>query len=279
MKNTHQLNGKVVYDSARRDPPAIEEFKILIKSKDLLAQLVRRDIVSRYKRSVLGIAWTMLNPLGIMLVMTIVFSNVFNRVESYPVYLLAGLLIWNFFTSSTQQSMNSIVWGSKIMDMVNMPSTSFSVATIGTATINLLLSLVPLFVIMLITHVKFSLTMLLIPIPILFVAMYSLGVGLMLTSVAVFFPDMRDMYEIILRALLYLTPVIVPEDILAKVLNGLVLKLNPLYYIIKIFRLLVIDGEIPPASFFLIGGIVSLAFMVIGWFVFTSKSDKIAYYV
>lgn len=267
------------YDSDKRGHPAVEEFKVLLKYKDLILQLVRRDLVSRYKRSVLGIAWTMLNPLGTMLIMTIVFSRVFGREESYPAYILTGLVIWNFFSQTTNACMNSTLWGSEMFGKIFLPRTAFVVSAIGTGIVNLLLSLVPLFIILLFTHVSIQPSIVILPFAILLTAMFSLGVGLLLSAYSVFFPDIPEMYTIILTAWMYLSPVIVPEDILGEILNGLVLKLNPLYYLITIFRSALYYGQFPSLPIWLTAAGISFGMLFTGWFVFTKKADKFAYYV
>ena len=104
----------MIYDSSKRKHPAIEELLALFKYHDLIFQLVRRDIVARYKRSVLGVAWTMLNPLGTMLIMVVVFSKVFDHPQSYAAYILSGLICWTMFSQSTSMAMNSMVWGSSL---------------------------------------------------------------------------------------------------------------------------------------------------------------------
>jgi ABC-type polysaccharide/polyol phosphate export permease len=102
----------MIYDSAKRKHPAIEELLALIRYRDLIYHLVRRDIVARYKRSVLGIAWTMLNPLGTMVIMVVVFSQVFSATENYAGYVLTGIIVWTMFSQSTSMAMSSMVWGS-----------------------------------------------------------------------------------------------------------------------------------------------------------------------
>ena len=120
------------YDSSRRGPVAFEELRGLIQYRDLIYQLVRRDIVSRYKRSVLGIAWTMLYPMATMLVLTIVFSQLFSKVAAYPAYLLSGMVAWNFFSQTTTSAMNQMVWGSSLLHHIYMPRTAFVVSAIAT---------------------------------------------------------------------------------------------------------------------------------------------------
>jgi len=147
---------KPVYDSASYRVSAISELKELGKYRYLLGQLIRRDILTRYKRSVLGVAWTMLNPLGTMLILTFVFSNFFkSAVPHYPVYILSGLLVWNFFSQGTNAAISGLVWGGSLLKRIYIPSTVFGVSAIGTALVNLILSLVPLLLVMLIDKAPF----------------------------------------------------------------------------------------------------------------------------
>ena len=274
-----KLFNQKIYDSAARPPAAIEEIKSLFLYKDLIIQLIRRDLVSRYKRSVLGVAWTMLNPLGTMLVMTIVFSRVFNRVESYPAYVLSGLLIWNFFSQTTRHCMDSTLWGSNLFGKIYLPRTAFIISSIGTGLVNLVLSMLPLTFILLITGVAIRPTALLFPLAVIPPALFSLGVGLLLSTYSVYFPDIAEIYSIFLTAWMYFSPVVVPEDVLAGIANRWILKLNPLYYFIKIFRITIYDNR-PLSPRLLVGAVlVSCGIAIIGWLVFTKESDKFAYHL
>jgi len=182
----------MIYDSAKRKSPIIEELHALFKYRDLLFQLVRRDIVARYKRSVLGVAWTMLNPLGTMLVMYVVFSHVFNRPENYPAYILTGITCWSTFTQSTTSAMKSMVWGSQLVRQIYVPRTTFVISTVLSNVVNFLISLIPLFVILLLTHTPLHLSALLLPIFVIYLFSFSLGIGLLLATLATFFPDVAD---------------------------------------------------------------------------------------
>jgi len=274
-----QNNQKEIYDSSKRGHPAWEEFTGVLRYRDLVFQLIRRDLVSRYKRSVLGVAWTMLNPLGTMLILTIVFSRVFGRVESYPVFVLTGLIVWNFFSQTTQHCMSSTLWGSGLFKKIYLPRTSFIISSIGTGIVNFIISLVPLLVIMLFTGAPVQLSAIMLPVILLLLSLFSLGVGLLLSAYSVFFPDIAEIYTIILMAWMYLSPVIVPEETLASILNGWLLKINPLFYLIKLFRMAIYDGVFPPISLLLTATGISFAMFMIGWLVFTNKSDEFAYYV
>lgn len=268
---------KKIYDSAKRLHPAIEELLALFQYKDLVLQLVKRNIVTRYKRSFLGIAWTMLNPLGTMIVMSIVFSRVFSNTESYPVYILSGLVGWNFFSQTTSSCMNSMLWGSSLFQRIYLPRTSFVVSSIGSGIINLLFSLVPLFLIMLFSKVSFSVSLVTLPLAILILAGFALGIGLMLSSYVVLFPDLSEMYPIILTAWMYMTPVIIPEDTLSGVFNGWLLKLNPLYHILRLIRMVIYDGVFPTTEQWLIAACISMLTLLLGWLIFTKRADSYAY--
>jgi ABC-2 type transport system permease protein len=269
----------MIYDSAKRKHPAIEELIALFRYRDLIYQLVRRDIVARYKRSVLGVAWTMLNPLGTMLIMVVVFSRVFSAVESYPAYVLTGVICWTMFSQATSFSITMMVWGSKLFHQIYLPRTSFVVSTILASMVNFLLSLVPLFLILLITRVQISWSIFLLPFSMILLFAFALGIGLVVSSIAVFFPDVEQMYPVILTAWMYMSPIIIPINILQDVLNGWVLRLNPFYYVLNIFRQIVYLGTTPTLANWGIACLVSFGILVIGWIFFTKKADSFAYYV
>ena len=269
---------KPVYDSAANASPALTEIQELKHYRYLLKQLVRRDIVARYKRSFLGVAWTMLNPLGTMLIMTFVFSNLFKSVQSYPVYILSGLIAWNFFAQGTNAAMSGLVWGGSLMQRIYLPRTIFGVSAIGTALVNLLLSVVPLLVVMLITQTTIHLTFLFLPISILLLTGFALGFGLLLSALAIFFPDVAEMYQILLMAWMYLTPVIYPEEIIPAQFMT-IYRINPMYWMLKMFRLPVYEGVLPTLQDLWPALAWSVGMLVVGWLFFTSRSDEYAYRV
>jgi ABC-2 type transport system permease protein len=269
-----------IYDSARNRNPAIEEFRALIRYRDLLVQLVRRDIVTRYKRSVLGILWTMLNPLGTMIILSIVFSQMFNTQVSYPAFVITNLIAWNFFAQSTQFSLNATLWGSSLFQRIYLPRTSFVVSTAGTGVVNLVLALVPLTLVFLFTGVMIHISVLLLPFALLLMAIFALGISLLLSTLVVFFPDVNEFYPVVLTAWMYLTPIMYPESLLANNRFGYwILSLNPLYRELKLFRMVLFDGAIPDAHEWLIGIIVALVTLALGWYFFTNKSKSFGYYV
>jgi ABC-type polysaccharide/polyol phosphate export permease len=279
-----QLNRKSatpVYDSAEHLPLPIEEAKEVWRYRDLIYQLVRRDIVARYKRSVLGIAWTMLNPLGMTIVMALVYSQLFNSVKGYPAYVLSGLIAWNFFSQATTACISSLVWGGDFFRRIYVPRSIFAISSIGTALVNMVISLVPLLGVMLVIGVPITLTIPLSIVPMLCMSFFALGLGLIISSIAIYFPDIVEMYQIILMAWMFLTPVIYPMDILPKEIFAL-MKYNPMYWLVNLFRIPLYGGTIPggrlpaPIELFppIIIGVVAL---VIGWVIFARRSDEFAY--
>jgi ABC-type polysaccharide/polyol phosphate export permease len=273
------ISSGLIYDSERHGNYALDEIRQCLRYRNLLAQLIRRDITSRYKRSVLGVAWTMLNPLGMMLVLTVVFSHVFGSIRGYPAYILSGLMVWSFFSQTTTAAMVNLVWGGGLLNRIYIPRTSFAIAAIGTGTINLLITMIPLIVVMLITGVPLSPTILFFPVPLLLVSCFALGVGLLLSTIAIYFPDVAEMYQIGMTAWMYLTPIIYPETALPQQYAYLITHLNPMYYMIRLFRVLFYEGRMPKAVEFWPAVLIAAVALAAGWFIFTKKSDEFAYRV
>lgn len=270
-------NIEFTYDSQKRQHPAVEELLDSIRYRDMIFQFVRRDIVARYKRSVFGVFWTMLQPLGMMIVMTIVFSQLFNRVEGYASYLLSGLISWGFFSQTTMASLRDVVNGGSLSRKIYIPHTAFAISSTITGIVNLAISIIPLVLITILTGRQVTLAILFTPISILILSAFTLGVGLLLSTFAVHFPDIKEMYDIILRAWLYLTPIIYPETILPSAYRFWILHLNPMYYMIKLFRDPVYNGIIPSTNILLSSTIIAVFTLILGWVYFSKQADSFAY--
>lgn len=267
------------YDSDARRYYLIDELRALIRYRTLLGELILRNIKTRYKRSVMGVAWTMLNPLLTMLVLYVVFSQIFAfSVPNYPVYLLSGLLLWNFFAQSTVAAMRELVWSGGLLQRIFIPRALFAVAAMGTGLVNLLLALVPLAIIGLITGVQLSIALLFLPVSLLLAGMFALGIGLGLSTLAVFFTDILDMYQIVLLAWMYLTPIFYPIEILAPKFHWLIAA-NPMYYILECFRMPIYLGVIPDGSIIANAVITATLSLLLGGWLFARKSDEFAYYI
>jgi ABC-2 type transport system permease protein len=215
-----------------------------------------------------------------MLILTIVFSQAFGgSQEGYAAYVLSGLIAWNFFAQSSNAATLHLVWGGSLLKKIYIPRTSFAVSATGTGLINILFSLIPLLIVMLITGVPIRWTIILLPIPILFLAMFALGVGLLISAMAIFYADIAEMFQIALTAWMYLSPVIYSPEILPEAYRFWITRLNPMFYLIELFRMPIYYGKVPDLSLVMIAGGISIVTLFAGWIYFTGKSDEFAYRV
>jgi len=174
--------------------------------------------------------------------------------------------------------MRDLVWGSKLITRVYIPRTLFAVAAVGTGAVNLGFALVPLGFVVLLSGITFNLSLLFLPVAILLAAMFTLGVGLGLSTLAVFFTDIVDMYQILLLAWMYLTPIIYPIEILAPEFRW-VIEINPMYYIIECFRMPIYLGTFPTHTIVIRAGISALVALFVGSLIFSRKSNEFTYYL
>ena len=265
-----------VYDSAAVRGPMRESLHELIRYKDLLRLLVATNIKSRYKRSVLGMAWTLLNPLAMMIVMTIAFSALFRfSLPHYPVYVLSALVLWQFFTQTTTHAMNQLAWGNDILKKVYIPPAVFPVSAVGTGLVNLGLSVIPLAIIMLVMRTPFTWALIWVPVSVVLVSLFCIGLGLLISIIAVFFSDFVQMYGVILRIWFYLTPVIYPESILPEKYLWIV-KLNPMYHFLRCWRDPIYLGTLPPIESTLVCVAWAFGTLFFGWWLFSRKAHEFA---
>jgi len=269
-----------IYDSSLKRATALEELQEIIRYRNLVIQFVRRDILTRYKRSVLGIAWTMLTPLGTMLVLTLVFSKAFGITEKgYAAYVLSGLMAWTFFAQTSYAATVNLVWGGSLLNRIYVPRTVFAISAVGTGLVNLTLSLIPLVIVVFFTGLPITLYMLFLPVPMLFLAMFSLGIGLILSATAIYFADVTEMYQVILTAWLYLSPIIWVESFLPDGYMPIIVRLNPMYHLINLFRAPIYLNQLPSLNEIVISGSISAITLLVGWLFFSSRADEFAYRV
>ena len=251
---------------------------VFVKYRALIDQLVMRDIKTKYRRSVLGLVWTVLNPLLMMAVLSIVFSYFFSRygsIENFPVYLLCGQLIFNFFNESTSISMGSIIHSGELIKKVYVPKYLFPITKVLSSSVNLLSSVIALVIVMVVTRARVTPTVLLAVFPLLYVFLFSVGVSLFLAAAAVSFRDLLHLYGVLTTAWMYLTPVIYPMEILegAPKWVTLIVNINPLTAFIKIFRCVVLEGVTAPAVLHIQSLIWCGIALLIGSFVFRKAQD------
>jgi ABC-2 type transport system permease protein len=254
--------------SLRRELQDIAAYAHLLKS------LVARDLTVRYKRSVLGFFWTMLHPLLLMVIFVVVYSTIFRfAIANYSIYFLSAYLAWNFFAQTSANAMASIGWNGMLMKQVRAPRSIFPLASTIAGLINLLLTMIPLLGIMLIVGAPVRPSFLFVPVSFLILAVFTFGVSLALYSLAVFFVDVRELYTVIIQALLFLTPIIYPLEIVPDKYLPYI-KANPLRYLIELARSPIYYGIIPSARSIVISLILAVGAFVFGWFVFRKLSPR-----
>ena len=245
-----------------------------MKYRPLLYELVARDVKIKYRKSVLGVLWTLLNPLMMMTILSIVFSNLFRfDVENYSLYLLAGQILFNFYNESTSGSMTSILGNAALIKKVYIPKYLFVVSRIASSSINILSSFCALILVMLFTRTELHFTMFLVVIPLAYLVFFSLGIGMMLAALTVKFRDIMHLYTVFLTALMYLTPIIYPIEMLPGWVRVIV-NLNPLTGILNIFRSVMIYNTVPSISQFLISFVIVCVTLVLGFWVFYKQQDE-----
>lgn len=255
----------------------------------LLKQLVSRDFKVKYKRSVLGMLWSLLYPVMMMVVMSVVFSNVFKFSTpgvSYLVYLMSGLVMFNYFSEASNLSMSSVVGNFSLINKVYIPKYIFPLSKCLVVGINFLLTLIPLYAVIIfemLRHPEFGMVLsfkhLLLPYSYLCLFLFTLGMGLLLATVSVFLRDMFYIYGIIITIWTYLTPIMYNLSVIENEVLRSLMKLNPLYHYVNFSRQIILYDQIPSGMSFLACAASALVVLLIGIIVFKKNQDKFIYYV
>lgn len=258
------------------------------KYEFLMSQLILRDFKVKYKRSVLGVLWSILQPVLMMTVMAIVFSHMFKfKVEgtNYLVYLMTGLIMFSYFSEASSNAMTSVVFNFSLINKVYIPKYIFPISKCLFVGINFLFTLIPWFAIILLSFVglgqypaSLNWWYLLLPYIFLCLFMFTLGIGMIISCISVFLRDMFYIYSIIITIWNYLTPVFYSIEILPPSLQTL-FKFNPLYMFINGAREIVLYGNAPSLLNIVAMGGVAVLTMIIGLFVFKKNQDKFIYYI
>lgn len=265
------MTATFVYDSDQARRPIVTELANLWAYRGLLKLLVTRDLTVRYKRSTLGVWWTLLNPLLTMTVLWIVFSQFFRfQMPGVPYvpYLLSGILLVTFFSQGVIATGSSIVNSASVLSKVYVPAEVFAVAAAVAAFVNFMISLVPLLVIQVVTGVGVPWTVVLVPIPAFFMLLLVAGLGLLVASAAVYFYDVLDLTAVLTQLLGYLTPTFYPIDFVPERFLPLIYA-NPLYSYLTIFRGFVYEGGFAPGWNFAVMIGSSVVVLLLGVWVFT----------
>lgn len=247
----------------------------------LMQQLISRDFKVKYKRSVLGIFWSLLYPLMMMSVMAVVFSNIFKLKMpgvNYLVYLMVGLTFFNYFSEASNLAMSSVVANFSLINKIYIPKYIFPLSKVLFVAINFFITLIPLYGIILITGESITLAHLVLPFIFICLILFTLGIGLILATISVFLRDMFYIYGIVLTLWTYLTPIMYDVSMIDARIRFF-FKLNPLYQFITFARTVILQGVVPEPITFLYCLMAALIPLAIGAWLFKKNQDKFIYYV
>lgn len=254
----------------------LEQF---LKNQFLFEELVKRDFKVKYKRTVLGMGWSILSPLLTLLVMNIVFSHFFGRgMKHYTIYLFCGNLLFNYYREATSNGMNSLMSNSRIFSKINVPKYIFLLSRNVTSLINFGLTLIVFFIFCIVDRVEFGIHFLALIYPIICMVIFNLGIGLILSALFVFFRDMSYLYDIFTMLLMYLSAIFYTVDIMPEKYQTMFL-LNPVYVYIKYFRTVVLDGQVPSFELHLLGAFYAVMAILVGAWIYKKYNYKFLYYV
>ncbi len=262
----------------------------LFRYRFLIEQLVSRDFKIKYKRSVLGVFWSFLNPLLMMIVQYVVFSHLLGirgNVEHYAIYLLCGIVMWNGFNDCSTQATRSITSNAPLITKVYVPKFIYPLTRVLSSFINVLLSMIPLLLVTMIyglfatPHLYLTKTVLLLPFGLIFLLVFATGMGLLLSSLMVFFHDVEFLWSVISTIWMYATPIIYSLSMFEGKAPWLitVMQFNPLYHFIDFMRNIIIYGQAPAFKEFLICGAFAGGMLLIGYAVFHKLEDKFILYL
>lgn len=262
-----------------RNNPLVAVCMLFTRYGFLIRQLVSRDFKTKYKRSALGMAWSFLNPLLTMSVQYVVFSTLFQSdIPNYPVYLLSGIVFFNFFSEAVSMGMTSITGNASLIKKVYMPKYIYPVSRILSSLVNFALAIIPLLLVMLITGTAFTPALLLLIFDMLCLLGFVTGMSLLLTTAMTFFQDTQFLWGVVSMMWMYLTPLFYPESIIpAQFLT--VYHMNPMYQYITFARICIIDGMSPEPMAYLWCILSSVVVLGLGILTFKRHQDKFVLYL
>ena len=245
----------------------------------LARELVKRDLKLKYRRSVLGYLWSLLNPLLMMIVMTIVFSYMFRfDIPNFPMYLICGQTLFNFFNESTNMAMYSVIQNGLLIKKVYVQKYIFPVAKVISSFVTMSFSLVAILIVMVATRTPVHCSILLFWAPLLMLLVFSCGVGMILSALAVQFRDVTHLYGVLTMIWMYLTPIFYPIEAVPENVAWIIYA-NPLYNYITLFRSLVLYGMVPGIGNWLLGAVIALVMLTVGVLLFRKMQHNFILYI
>lgn len=258
------------------------------KDKFILKQLVTKDFKIKYRRSVLGVAWSVLNPLLMMVVMSIVFSTIFAQghngsiaPEMYPLYLIVGNVTFSVMSESTNQALMSIIWASSLLKKVKVHRWVFPVQKVLFSLVNFAFSLVAVALVMLWFHVLPTWHLILLPVCLLLLMCFCMGLGMMLSALAVFFRDVMHLWTVVITAWMYLTPIFWTTDFISQMAHWIqvLVVVNPMYNYLQFMRDIFLFNTMPSALTFSLCVAWAVVALVVGYTVFHKTEHKFILYI
>lgn len=241
----------------------------------VIRELTSREIKRKYSRSYLGILWSVLNPLLMMGVLSMIFSQLFKRsIENFPIYYLSGYILWQMFTGATNAAMTTLVDNKTMLIKLKLPMEIFVLARVYTALVNLVYTLVAYIVMLIVFGITPKLTMPFAPVIVLFLLIFSLGISFILSTAYVFFGDVKHLYSVITTLWMYCSAIFYPIDSMKGVIRK-VIELNPIFNYIDALRDVVMYGTLPPVWEVIAMIIWAVVIYTIGYSVFRRNRNKV----
>lgn len=254
-------------------------YQDIVKYRNLVVELVMRDIKKKYRRSILGYLWSMLNPLLTMLITAMVFSNLFRfQIDNFALYLLTGQLIFTFYSEATSFAMGSILENGSLIKKVYVPKYLFPISRVSSSAVNLLFSLPAMLAIMLYTDHEITITLVACIVPLILLYFFCIGIGLFISALAVYFRDIFHLYGVLITVLNYATPIFYPVNIIPEEYK-FVVEYNPLYYFLSAFREVAYNNTLPSIELLSICTVFSVGALVVGAYYFNKKQNTFVMYL
>lgn len=252
----------------------------VFKYKELIRQLVLKDIKLKYRRSYLGYLWSILNPLLMMSVLVVVFSHLFRfDIPNFPVYLLTGQVVFNFLSEATSMAVSSITSNASLLKKTYVPKYVFTLSKVTSSLVNLLFSLVALVFVIFVTDSSVTWNIVFVPIVLLELYIFCLGVSLFLAAFAVFFRDIQYLWGVFISIWTYLSPIFYPVSIIPVEYQWYYENLNPMFGYVTQFRAVVLDGTTVPLDLFIQGVVFAVLALIVGIWVFVRKQNQFILYI
>lgn len=278
MTDTEQTS---IYDASRGKVSLDSIYNLIlevVRYRHVLQNLISTNLKARYRRSVFGFLWSLLNPLFTMLILTVVFSSIYkSSFNVLGLYIMSGLLPWIMISNTMTNGCSSLVGAEGYLKKVYLPKQIFPMSVLGVEIVNFLLSLISLFVLALAFGARPNLSWLLLPFAIILLAIFLLGIILTTSVITIYFRDFSHILQIGLTGMFYVTPIVYPLSLIAGTKLEQLIKLNPFFYFIEMFHQIIKDAIVPSAFYWLVCLALAIFSYAVGVFVFRNKENDIIY--